>query len=58
MRNRIFATHGGVRPEVLTLGAAPDYPERRDRLREQGLLLEDMPLLNIFDHYRDHGWGD
>jgi poly(glycerol-phosphate) alpha-glucosyltransferase len=58
LRNRIFALEGGVRPDVLTLGAAPDYPERRAVLREQGLLIDELRLLNIYEHYRDHGWGD
>jgi poly(glycerol-phosphate) alpha-glucosyltransferase len=58
MRNRIFALEGGVRPELLTLGAQPDHGERCERLRERGLLLDDMPVFNIFEHYRDHGWSD
>jgi poly(glycerol-phosphate) alpha-glucosyltransferase len=58
MRNRFLALHGGVRPDVLTLGAAPDYPERRELLREQGLLIDELRLLNIYEHYRAHGWGE
>ena len=58
MRNRILAREGGVRPEVLTLGAVPDNSRRRESLLEQGLLLEEIPLLNIYEHYREHGWGD
>jgi len=58
MRNRIFAQAGGVRPEVLTLGPAVDHAERRERLREQGLLPADMPLLNLYEHYRTRGWGN
>jgi poly(glycerol-phosphate) alpha-glucosyltransferase len=58
MRNRILAREGGVRPELLTLGPANDHSERLERLLEQGLLLDDMPLLNIYEHYRDHGWGE
>jgi poly(glycerol-phosphate) alpha-glucosyltransferase len=58
MRNRILAQEGGVRPEVLTVGAAPDYPERRAILRDQGLLIDELRLRNIYEHYRDHGWGD
>ena len=55
MRNRILAREGGVRPELLTLAAAADYAEQREALREQGL-LDGIPLLNIYEHYRDHGW--
>ena len=58
MRNRILARDGGVRPEVLTLGAAPDNARRRESLLEQGLLLEEIPLRNIYEHYREHGWGE
>jgi poly(glycerol-phosphate) alpha-glucosyltransferase len=58
MRNRILATEGGVRPDVLTLGPAPDYPRRRELLREQGQLVDGLGLLNIYEHFRDHGWGD
>ena len=58
MRNRILATEGGVRPDVLTLGPAPDYPRRRELLREQGQLVDGIGLLNIYEHFRDHGWGD
>jgi poly(glycerol-phosphate) alpha-glucosyltransferase len=57
MRNRIFALEGGVRPDVLTFGAAPDYDERRETLLERGLLVEPIRLLNIYEHYRDRGWG-
>jgi poly(glycerol-phosphate) alpha-glucosyltransferase len=58
MRNRILATEGGVRPDVLTLGPAPDYAQRRELLREQGQLVEGVGLLNIYEHFREHGWGD
>ena len=58
MRNRFLAGVGGVRPTVLALGGAPDYEERRQVLLERGLLSEDVGLLNIYDHYREHGWGD
>jgi len=57
MRNRIFA-QAGVRPDVLTLGAAPDYDERRRILLERGLLVDEIGLLNIYEHFREHGWGD
>ena len=58
MRNRFLAGEGGVRPTVLALGGAPDYEERRQVLLERGLLSEHVGLLNIYDHYREHGWGD
>ena len=58
MRNRFLASEGGVRPSVLAFGGAPDYDERRRVLLERGLLSEHVELLNIYDHYREHGWGD
>jgi len=57
MRNRIFALEGGVRPDVLTFGAAADYDKRRQTLLERGLLTEQIELLNIYEHYRERGWG-
>jgi poly(glycerol-phosphate) alpha-glucosyltransferase len=58
LRNRMLATEGGVQPDVLTLGPAADYAERREQLREQGQLIDGMRLLNIYEHFREHGWGD
>jgi poly(glycerol-phosphate) alpha-glucosyltransferase len=58
LRNRILATEGGVRPDILSLGPATDYPQQREKLREQGQLLDGMRLLNIYEHYRDGSWGD
>jgi poly(glycerol-phosphate) alpha-glucosyltransferase len=58
MRNRFLAREGGVRPDVLTLGPGADYQQRREILLERGLLDERLGLLNIFDHYREHGWGE
>ena len=58
MRNRFLAREAGVRPTVLAFGASPDYEERRRVLLERGLLSEHVSLLSIYDHYREHGWGD
>ena len=57
-RARYFARAGGVHPEVLTLGPAPDHEERRRELLEQGLLIDAIGMRNVYDHYREHGWGD
>jgi poly(glycerol-phosphate) alpha-glucosyltransferase len=57
MRNRIFARAAGVRPTVLTFGPATDYAERREALLERGLLIPEISLLNIYEHYRDNDWG-
>ena len=56
LRNRILA-QAGVRPHVLTLGAARDHDRRRAILRERGLLPDAIELLNIYEHYRACGWG-
>ncbi|MET0769026.1 MAG: glycosyltransferase [Solirubrobacteraceae bacterium] len=58
MRTRILAQQGGVRPEVLALGPAPDSEARRTALLEQGALIEAIATRNLYDHYREHGWGD
>jgi poly(glycerol-phosphate) alpha-glucosyltransferase len=57
MRTRILAA-AGLQPGVITFSATHDYDERRQALHERGLLDQSIPLLNIYEHYRDHGWGD
>ena len=57
MRNRILA-RAGVRPDLIVLGAAPDHEQRRQELLERGLLVDGIGMLNIYEHYREHGWGD
>ncbi len=57
-RARYFAREGGVRPEVLTLGPSPDHEERRLELLEQGLLIDEIGMRNVYEHYRAHGWGE
>ena len=58
MRARILAERGGRPQEVLALGAAPDSERRRAALLEQGALSEAIVTRNLYDHYREHGWGD
>ena len=58
MRNRFLASEAGVRPTVLAFSPAPDYDERYGVLLERGLMSEHESLLNIYDHYREHGWGE
>src|SRR5918997_1787642 len=57
MRNRLLA-RAGARPELVTLGAAPDLAEREAVLRERGLLVDGIATLNIYEHYRERGWGE
>jgi poly(glycerol-phosphate) alpha-glucosyltransferase len=58
LRTRTLALEGGVRPEVLTLAAAPDNGARRAALLEQGALIDAIATRNLYDHYREHGWGE
>jgi len=53
MRNRLLVQHTDARPILLALDDAPIYPESRRILREQGLLVDGMRLLNIFEWYRE-----
>ncbi len=56
MRNRNLV-RAGVRPDLIVLGAAPDHEQRRQELLDRGLLVDGIGMLNIYDHYREHGWG-
>lgn len=56
MRNRLFVQEAGLRPQVLTFSAVPDHARRRDECLELGLLVPEISLLNIYEHYRDHDW--
>lgn len=58
LRNRIFARQRGIHPTMLTFAAAHDHADRRDVLIERGLLLPEISLLNIYDHYRLNDWPD
>ncbi|MBA3262246.1 MAG: glycosyltransferase [Thermoleophilaceae bacterium] len=58
LRNRILAIEAGVRPDVLTFTPTPDYYERQRVLLDRGLLIDEVGYLNIYEHYRTHGWGD
>ena len=57
LRNRNLA-RAGVRPDIVVLGAAPDHERRSQELLERGLLVDGIGMLNIYDHYRERGWGD
>ena len=57
MRNRFLAAEGGVRPDVLSLGPTAEHEQRRRTLLERGLLTEQLGFRNIYEHYREHGWG-
>jgi poly(glycerol-phosphate) alpha-glucosyltransferase len=52
LRNRLFAERAGVQPTLLALRPHPDYPERKARLVEEGLLSEQTPVLSVYDYLR------
>ncbi len=55
MRNRLFAA-AGADARVLTVTPHADLAHRREVLLERGMLTPDIPLLNIFEHYRERDW--
>jgi poly(glycerol-phosphate) alpha-glucosyltransferase len=57
MRNRLFVSHAGIAPTVLTFGAYEDFEGRRHELLERGLLVPEIATANIYDHYRSVGWS-
>jgi len=57
MRNRLFVSEAGISPLVLSFSARNDLTERRQRLLELGLIVEEISTPNIYEHYREHGWG-
>ncbi len=54
MRNRLLAQRAGIESTILTFDPMPSYADTRASLREQGLLVDPMRLLNIFEWYREH----
>jgi poly(glycerol-phosphate) alpha-glucosyltransferase len=54
MRNRLLAQRAGIEPTIVTFDAVSSYAETRASLRADGLLVDPMRLLNIFEWYRDH----
>ena len=58
MRNRLLAEKAGIEPTLVTFDSTPHYPQTREALREQRLLVDPMRLLNIFEWYREHDVDD
>ena len=58
MRNRMLVREAGLRPTILMFGANHDLDEQREILLDRGMLIDDLPMVNIYEHYRDNGWGD
>ena len=57
-RTRVFADRCDIDSTVLTFAPAADLSQRRLAFRESGLLAERIPLLGIFEYYREHDWVD
>lgn len=57
MRNRLFAA-AGADARVLTVTPHDDLDRRREILLERGMLTPEVPLLNIFEHYRERDWPE
>lgn len=53
MRNRLLTRHAGIPTTILTHGTKTSYPEVRASLREQGVLVDGMRLLNLYEWYRE-----
>jgi poly(glycerol-phosphate) alpha-glucosyltransferase len=58
MRSRVIGAATGRPVDVLCFDPSSRYDAIRAELHGQGLLAPDMRLLNIFEHYRDVGWGE
>lgn len=52
MRNRLFAQHTTIRPTLLTFDTDPVYPEVRKALRDAGLFVPGMRLVNLYEDLR------
>jgi poly(glycerol-phosphate) alpha-glucosyltransferase len=57
MRSRVISDVRGEPVDVLTFDPCRWYPQIRARLREAGQLTGGMRVRNLYEHYRDLGWG-
>jgi poly(glycerol-phosphate) alpha-glucosyltransferase len=57
MRNRLFVSEAGIEPMVLTFSANNNLAERREILLDRGLIVEQISMPNIYEYYRENGWG-
>ena len=58
LRSRAFSTATGRAADVLSIDAFSEYDQVRSELRASGLLSDNVRLLNLYEHYRAHPWGD
>lgn len=56
MRNRILVREAGISPDVLTFRPDRMLAERREVLLERGMLVPEISLHNIYEHYRLNAW--
>ena len=58
LRGRILGKARGAPVDVLTFDPSPNYDRYRAALRASGRLADDAQVLNLYEFYRDHDWGD
>jgi poly(glycerol-phosphate) alpha-glucosyltransferase len=58
LRSRTLGAALGRSVDVLTFDPSPHYDRVRTELLATGHLDPGMSVLNLFEHYRDAGWGD
>jgi poly(glycerol-phosphate) alpha-glucosyltransferase len=58
LRSRLITAATGAPVDVLCFDPSRNYDSVRAQLLSEGLFVDGMRLLNIFEHYRELGWGD
>ncbi|HSU34698.1 MAG TPA: glycosyltransferase [Propionibacteriaceae bacterium] len=58
MRSRILSAARDEPVDVLTFDPSNHYDTIRAELTRTGELTDGMRVLNLYEHYREHGWGD
>ena len=58
MRSRILSAARAEPVDVLTFDSNRRYDATRAALTQAGQLTGGMRLLNLYEHYREHGWGE
>ena len=58
MRSRILTAARGEPVDILTFNPSANYDATRAELTRTGQITGGMRILNLYEHYREHGWGD
>lgn len=58
MRSRAITQAIGAPVDVLCFDPSTHYDQVREQFVGAGLLTDGMRLLNMYEHYRDAGWGE